>query len=277
MTTWSDLLAAASRERTLERAHSCLGRRTVYVLGRGGMDPTRPLTPSCDCSGFVAWCLGMPRCVPPAGGEWLSTNQYYAGRTAHHPGLFTPVAAGSVEAGDLIVYPYHGTQPGHIGIVVDAPGGEATAVIHCSYGNYYHSQPPDAVQISPPTVFRLQPDSRLMRPNYDRLQELPQLLAAKAPAISGPQSPVAAPSPWQPGDWVMSVVPVPVRAEPSKSAATVVTNRLPARWPLRIDAPAAIIADRLPWWAIRTLGPDDTVVEGFVAECNTQGVPVLRK
>ena len=48
----------------LARAHSSVGQGIRYKLGRGGMYPGSP-TPAaanlCDCTGFVAWCLGFSR------------------------------------------------------------------------------------------------------------------------------------------------------------------------------------------------------------------------
>ena len=48
----------------LARANSAVGQGIRYKLGKGGMSPGSPTPASssqCDCTGFVAWCLGFSR------------------------------------------------------------------------------------------------------------------------------------------------------------------------------------------------------------------------
>lgn len=105
MTTWKDLLQTASTAQTLARAHRALGLGTIYKLGKGGFNPAKPMTPSCDCSGFVAWAIGIPRELPPGSDKWLDTDAYYAGGKPVKTGLFGQVAIIDAEPGDLLVYP----------------------------------------------------------------------------------------------------------------------------------------------------------------------------
>jgi hypothetical protein len=130
----------------LDRARSQVGRLR-YVLGAGGRDPDAKspgdLTGACDCSGFVAWCLGIDRKRPNfAGYGWVSTDSLVA--AARSPGT----GVGELErpeVGCLVVYPGIYKQGkrvrvGHVGIVSQVPaewsGDFGTLkVIHCSAGN----------------------------------------------------------------------------------------------------------------------------------------------
>ena len=166
---WKDVLQTASKEQTLQRANSVLGKNIVYKLGKGGFDPSKPMTPSCDCSGFIAWAVGIPRELPPGSNKWLSTDSYWAGGKPVKSGLFTQLPVGQAEPGDLLVYPDSNGHQGHIGIVTQVDHATPTYVIHCSLGNYnnYH----DAVRITGPGVFLSgNHPTRLMRIDYDALK-----------------------------------------------------------------------------------------------------------
>ena len=137
MASWRDMLAGVSNARTLQRAREALGRGTKYKLGKGGFDPTRPLTHECDCSGFVAWAIGIPRELPPRSGHWLATDNYWRGGSPVADGLFNRAADGRVQPGNLYVYPDSGGRQGHIGIVTRVGAAwEPTRVLHCSQGNF---------------------------------------------------------------------------------------------------------------------------------------------
>ena len=77
MASWRAMLAGASNDCTLERARAGLSKGTVYKLGKGGFDPTRPMTRELDCSGFVAWTIGISRELPPGSDQWLATDNYW--------------------------------------------------------------------------------------------------------------------------------------------------------------------------------------------------------
>lgn len=168
---WKDLLQTVSSDQTLQRANSALGLNTIYKLGKGGFDPTKPMTPSCDCSGFVAWAIGIPRELPPGSDKWLSTDSYWSGGTPVKDGLFTQINLQEAAPGDLLVYPDSGQHQGHIGIITQVDHNLPTYVIHCSLGNYnnYH----DAIRITGPGVFLASNHpTRAVRINYDALKEL---------------------------------------------------------------------------------------------------------
>ena len=138
---------------SVARAFSCLGQHCAYELGKGGFDPALPFPwktghLSCDCSGFVAWCLGVGRHTDhpwykPVNGGWLETSAIYRDATTPGYGMFDEVPRDSVGIGDLVVYgDFHGQQ-GHVTSTADVE------VIHCSNGAWKIYA--DAISKSPPT------------------------------------------------------------------------------------------------------------------------------
>ena len=117
--TWQDLVKTSGNNQTLARAHSTLGCKTIYKLGKGGIDPTQSLTKECDCSGFVAWSIGIPRELPPESNHWLDTNCIWEGGDPVLHDLFKQSTFAKATVGDLLVYP-HGksTNYGHVGIIL---------------------------------------------------------------------------------------------------------------------------------------------------------------
>ncbi|WP_157179566.1 hypothetical protein [Rhizobium sp. CF142] len=73
-----DMMRASA---AVNRALSATDKGTRYGLGTGEMDPGNPSPAAnrkCDCSGFVAWCLGMSRKTREAfylkwDGGWIGT------------------------------------------------------------------------------------------------------------------------------------------------------------------------------------------------------------
>lgn len=140
------------------RALSAMGRGTQYRLGRGGSNPeAKHPGDSCDCSGFIAWALGLKRKQASIG--WVETSRICKDATGARK-MFTEVK-GPPQPGDLLVYPDRVTQltlngmpgrakprvrQGHVGIWTDGPG-----VIHCSSSNYRKTG--DAIAITGPGVF----------------------------------------------------------------------------------------------------------------------------
>jgi hypothetical protein len=182
MSGWKDLLREACAERTLGRARSAIGTGVVYKLGKGGFDPTKPLGGYADCSGFVAWAIGIPRELPPGSGRWLQTTTYWEGGGAAGEGLFDQVAASAGAPGDLIVYPDIGGSQGHIGLISETVGGRPAKVIHCSSGNYKRTG--DAIRETTPDVFTVQSKTRIVRVDYRALRALfaiPEVGDAPAP------------------------------------------------------------------------------------------------
>lgn len=128
-----------SRKDVLARARYAIwAEETIYKLGKGGFDPDDP-TPGnkrqeCDCSGFVAWTLGISRHFPAIDGQWIETSIVYrdATKTKCH---FEEVEVS--RPGDIIVYPDKDKRQGHIGVVSEVNDlGKVMKVIHCSSGNF---------------------------------------------------------------------------------------------------------------------------------------------
>jgi len=133
---WFDLIPTCGFKQTMHRAHSALKLTTHYKLGEGGFNPIKPLTPQCDCSGFIAWAIGIPREFPPGSNKWLSTTEYYAGGAPVLPGLLSQVELHQARAGDLLVYPHQNGQVGHIALISEVSDGQPAGILHCSSGNY---------------------------------------------------------------------------------------------------------------------------------------------
>ena len=153
----------------MARALSGLGKKTVYKLGAGGVDPTVPITPSCDCSGFVAWSIGVPRELPPGSNRWLNTDAMWGGGDPVKAGAFTTITLGESAPGDLLVYPHSGGESGHVGLIVQVDNGMPSKVIHCSHGNFAHFG--DAIRLTDPSVFlSTNHPTRCVRIVYEVLQ-----------------------------------------------------------------------------------------------------------
>ena len=88
-----------------------------YRLGQGGFDPEAP-TPSyngeCDCSGFIAWCLGISRDQRDRHGMWISTTEIVADANGRQR-LF--VRLEGPEPGCLAAYPDRDGRQGHVALV----------------------------------------------------------------------------------------------------------------------------------------------------------------
>lgn len=150
------------------------GARIVYRLKdhSGGRDPFAPdcashwrtlinliAVASCDCAGFVAWCLGYDRYQPDAfmpgsGWDWINCDSMIA--DARGPQTFYEELIATGEPlrdqrplpGDVVVFPsidldHDGSRDrvGHTGIIVAVaptwtPGDwRSLRVAHCSSGN----------------------------------------------------------------------------------------------------------------------------------------------
>jgi peptidoglycan hydrolase-like protein with peptidoglycan-binding domain len=173
MSNWQALLKTATKEQELLRARTALGLETVYDLGGGGFDPTQPLTKRCDCSGFVAWAIGIPREFPPRSERWLDTDAYWSGggaaaKAAGFP-LFLHVESADAQSGDLIVYPDRpGGGQGHIGIISEVGADGGFKIIHCSRGNWKSLG--DAICETDPHVWEIEPKTRIMRIDFSAMR-----------------------------------------------------------------------------------------------------------
>lgn len=134
---------APTQEIIVARARSAVGQGIRYALGCGGWEPTdalpcrkvfrRPkgkLVPVralwCDCSGFVAWCIGLSRKTTIFRGKWgISTVSIH--RDAMGPGKWFRLLDPGEDPlpGDFAVYPdrfdavARKTLQGHVGVIVD--------------------------------------------------------------------------------------------------------------------------------------------------------------
>lgn len=69
-------------QEVIAKARGALGKGIKYKLGRGGYKPAADSPASageCDCSGFIAWCLGFSRNLTDpfylkANGGWFETS-----------------------------------------------------------------------------------------------------------------------------------------------------------------------------------------------------------
>lgn len=147
-------LADATEADAVRRALSVVGQGR-YSLGKGGRSPAAS-TPfdregRCDCSGMVAWAIGLDRYQPGRiGGDWISTDSIV--RDAEGPrAMFRPVAITDWQPGDLVVYPGRrvgGVRVaiGHVGIVVVVgPTIAECRVAHCAASRHAG---PGAVRVS---------------------------------------------------------------------------------------------------------------------------------
>lgn len=132
--------------------------RCKYRLGRGGrrwFGDGGEVEDESDCSGFAAWCLGLPRNraddAMPGAPVWIETSALV--RDATGPQCF--VRAFPLEQarpGDLVVYgDTRGagaggsvrTRQGHVGVVV----GPGLVTVDCAGGKRFHPDgTPAAVQ-----------------------------------------------------------------------------------------------------------------------------------
>lgn len=99
---------------------------------------------ACDCSGFVAWCLGVPRHPIALAGDadaWFYTDAIHADALGARQ-AFTVLDR--AEVGALLVFPSAGrARPvGHVGWITEVSGGRATRVLHCAPQNFEAPPPP---------------------------------------------------------------------------------------------------------------------------------------
>jgi cell wall-associated NlpC family hydrolase len=153
-------LGPLTRDAVVARARSATGKGTVYSLGEGGREPALP-TPGhrCDCSGFAAWCVGVDRYLPNddlknlmPGEAWFETSTL--ARDARSPfGFVAEVPWLAALPGDLLVYPDRSGHQGHVGVVATVDHAGPLSVVHCSLGNFHHTN--DAIRETPVELFRL--------------------------------------------------------------------------------------------------------------------------
>lgn len=131
----------------IQRALRAADRGAVYELGRGGTDPSSPAPGDskkrCDCSGFLAWALGLGRKTDhplyrKLNGGWIETSAIVTDAQTS-TGFFAPL--GAIKRGAILVYPDYVEQggkhrSGHCAIVVEAGSDlPSTKIVHCASTN----------------------------------------------------------------------------------------------------------------------------------------------
>ncbi|MCB1994693.1 MAG: CHAP domain-containing protein [Burkholderiaceae bacterium] len=114
---------------------------------------------ACDCSGFVAWCLGLPRHPVALNGQadqWLYTDSIVADALGRRH-LFTPL--NQAKVGALLVFPSagHRRPVGHVAWITAVTDGRAARILHCAPQNFEveptPGQPRNAIAETGTTVF----------------------------------------------------------------------------------------------------------------------------
>jgi hypothetical protein len=137
-----------SNSEIIARARSVIGKGCRYGLGKGGMSPSAVVpwdgAMLCDCSGFIAWVLGVSRHLDhpwykKQNGGWLETTAIVRDCATPY-GFFTQVATVEALAGDLIVYgdikkTDDTTRQGHVGLISEVGATGPARAVHCSKGN----------------------------------------------------------------------------------------------------------------------------------------------
>jgi hypothetical protein len=119
-----------------------LGKNIAYKLGKGGFHPGDSL-PSrdgqCDCSGFVAWCLGLNRSPKPTRKWWIETSAMFNNATDRDGKANVFVKIDKPVVGCVVVYGDKNGHQGHTGVITyvdfDANGNISTLHgVDCSSG-----------------------------------------------------------------------------------------------------------------------------------------------
>lgn len=150
-------LIGMTRSRVVARAKSAIGRPTRYKLGAGGRAPSLKLPDiELDCSGFVAWALGVDRYLPNGSipyidnGAWFECTNVFKDALSPY-GFVAHVDLRQAVAGDLLVWPDRGSVQGHIGIITSIDSKQGMLVTHCSSGNF--KKYGDAIQETDAKIF----------------------------------------------------------------------------------------------------------------------------
>lgn len=148
----------------LARARSAVGRGTIYYLGAGGMKPEAKqpgnILGQLDCSGFVAYCLGVSRKTDDPwyaeqNGGWLETTAIFRDCATPY-GAFDGIEWKEARPSDLLVWGDRKdaegkTHQGHVGIVSEVDETGPVKVIHCSSSNEKANQ--DAIAETAVLIF----------------------------------------------------------------------------------------------------------------------------
>lgn len=118
--------------RALFAAKHC---KAAYAMGQGGTNPAL-LCPTanglCDCSGFIAWVLGIIRGPRRTRPTWIETSNIYKDARFTQQSF---VALSAPRPGCLLVYPDPPGGQGHVALLTHIKGGQWYGV-DCSSGVY---------------------------------------------------------------------------------------------------------------------------------------------
>jgi len=159
----SSALPVSSVDQLMGRARAALGHQVIYKLGSGGKkaeaDSPADSENACDCSGFVAWALGLSRKTDDPlykkfNGGWINTDAIIHDAKTDG-GFFRQLDAPVVGA--LLVYgstyKEGKRKPGHVGIVTELDSeGNAAYIIDCGSSSYKKGG--DAITEREPAMFR---------------------------------------------------------------------------------------------------------------------------
>lgn len=151
-----------SADRLVTMARRYVDKPCTYALGKGGIKANSDVPWSggeCDCSGFVAWCMGVSRKTDnplyvKLNGGWIETTAVWTDATVYKTGLFYQIAKPAY--GCIVVYPDAAGHQGHIGIISEVNDQNvATKVVHCASRNPLGR----AIQETVPDVFTRNPQA----------------------------------------------------------------------------------------------------------------------
>jgi hypothetical protein len=135
--TWNalapDVPTTVAASNRIARARHAIGKGIRYRLGAGGNDPRAPLPapasdPYCDCSGFVAWIMGVARSANPKYPKYIHTDAIWTDARTKQS-TFRRIAR--PIPGCFAVYPDRNGREGHTGLVSSA---FPLTVIDCGSG-----------------------------------------------------------------------------------------------------------------------------------------------
>ena len=134
--------ALSVSQQVVDKARTALRRRTIYSIDT--LPPKETTWPSgirADCSGFVAWCLGLPRYPAELRGAQLFTTSFYEDAVRGGGNYFVRQVPGPV-AGGIVVYPYYRLEPGakrkpgHIALITVVRSATDYDIIDCSQSSF---------------------------------------------------------------------------------------------------------------------------------------------
>ena len=127
---------AAVLNARVARARSAVGRGIRYKLGHGGTHPEDELPTRdgyADCSGYIAWVLGINRAPKAERPFWIETTNIVRDATGKHLAfveITKPIPGCVVVYGDRKVLGVH--REGHVGLVTEVLSGGRFMVVDCS-------------------------------------------------------------------------------------------------------------------------------------------------